>query len=42
MSNLHDCAQRYGSVTRLLHWGMAIVLGWQFVTVLAHVLLEDR
>ena len=41
MSNLHDCAQRYGSVTRLLHWGMAIVLGWQFVTVLAHVLLED-
>jgi len=41
MSNLHDCAQRYGSVTRLLHWGMAIVLGWQFVTVLAHALMED-
>ena len=41
MSNLHDSAQRYGAVTRWLHWGMAVVLGWQFVTVLAHVLLED-
>ncbi|WP_277374299.1 cytochrome b [Pseudomonas sp. AA-38] len=41
MSNLHDCAQRYGTVTRLLHWSMAVLLGWQFVTVLAHVLLPD-
>ncbi|WP_275545827.1 MULTISPECIES: cytochrome b [unclassified Pseudomonas] len=41
MSNLHDSAQRYGAVTRLLHWGMAVLLGWQFVTVLAHALLED-
>lgn len=41
MSNLHDSAQRYGAVTRLLHWGMAVLLGWQFITVLAHSLLED-
>ncbi|CAM3866782.1 cytochrome b [Ectopseudomonas alcaliphila] len=41
MSNLHDSAQRYGAVTRLLHWGMAVLLVWQFVTVLAHALLED-
>lgn len=41
MSTLHDSAQRYGAVTRLLHWSMAVLLGWQFVTVLAHVLLED-
>lgn len=41
MSNLHDSAQRYGAVTRWLHWGMAVVLGWQFLTVLAHALMED-
>ena len=40
MSSLHDCAQRYGAVTRVLHWGMAALFGWQFVTVLAHALLE--
>ncbi len=41
MANLHDCAQRYGVVTRLLHWGMAVLLGWQFVTVLAHSFWEE-
>lgn len=41
MSQLHDSAQRYGLVTRILHWGMAALLGWQFLTVLAHSLLED-
>lgn len=41
MSNLHDSAQRYGAVTRWLHWGMAVLLGWQFLTVLAHTLIED-
>lgn len=41
MSNLHDSAQRYGAVTRWLHWGMAVLLGWQFSTVLAHALMED-
>lgn len=40
MSSLHDCSQRYGAVTRLLHWSMTVLFGWQFVTVLAHVLLE--
>ena len=37
---LLDNHARYGSLSRLLHWGMAIVLGWQFVTVLARVLAE--
>ncbi|HEY1026566.1 MAG TPA: cytochrome b [Pseudomonas sp.] len=41
MSNLHDSTQRYGTVTRWLHWGMAVLLGWQFVTVLASAFLED-
>ncbi|MBA4242740.1 cytochrome b [Ectopseudomonas hydrolytica] len=41
MSQLHDCAQRYGSVSRALHWSMAVLLAWQFVTVIVHVLLED-
>jgi cytochrome b561 len=41
MSNLHDSADRYGLVTRLLHWSMAILLGWQFVTVIAHTAMED-
>ena len=25
-----DSPQRYGAVSRLLHWGMATILAWQF------------
>lgn len=36
-----DSAVRYGSVTRMLHWGMALLLCWQFVTTLVRVSLPD-
>lgn len=35
MSSLNDSAQRYGVVSRVLHWAMAALLLWQFLTVLA-------
>lgn len=41
MSQLHDSAQRYGLVSRILHWGMAALLGWQFITTLVRLLMED-
>ena len=31
-----DTATRYGTVTRLLHWGMALLFFWQFVTAAVH------
>ncbi|VXC74252.1 Cytochrome b561 [Pseudomonas sp. 8Z] len=40
MSNIHDSKSRYGLVTRLLHWSMALLLAWQFITVIAHTALE--
>ncbi len=36
-----DNPQRYGTVSRLLHWSMAFILAWQFATALSHLLLED-
>ena len=41
MSSLHDSAQHYGLVSRILHWGMAALLGWQFFTTLVHLLLAE-
>lgn len=38
---LRDNPQRYGAVSRLLHWGMAILFAWQFSGVVARVLFED-
>ncbi len=38
---LRDNAERYGLVSRLLHWGMALVLLWQLLSVAARVLLPD-
>lgn len=41
MSQFHDSAERYGLVSRVLHWAMAALLGWQFFTTLVRVLMED-
>jgi len=38
---LLDSKTRYGSVSRLLHWSMALIMAWQFATAGAHWLLED-
>lgn len=35
-----DTPTRYGTVTRALHWGIALGLGWMFCTVLTHALAE--
>lgn len=37
---LCDTPERYGFVSRVLHWGMALVLLWQFTSVVIHVLFE--
>lgn len=28
---MKDSAERYGSIARLLHWGMALLIGWQML-----------
>lgn len=33
-----DSADRYGAISRFLHWTMALILAWQFTTALAHLL----
>lgn len=38
---IQDNAVRYGSITRLLHWAMALLLLWQFASAAARVLAED-
>lgn len=37
-----DSPQRYGSISRILHWGMALVLLWQFVSVVLHFLYDNE
>lgn len=38
--SLSDNTNRYGLVTRILHWGMGTLLIWQFASVFAHVFFE--
>jgi cytochrome b561 len=40
-SHYSDNAQHYGLVSRILHWSMAQLLGWQFFTTLVTVLIEE-
>ena len=39
--SLNDSPTRYGSLTRLLHWSMALLLVWQFLSALSHYAFED-
>jgi cytochrome b561 len=39
-TQLCDSPERYGLVSRVLHWGMALVLFWQFTSVIIHTLFE--
>ena len=39
--SVFDDSQRYGRVTQALHWGMAVLLFWQLLTVAARVLIKD-
>ncbi len=36
-----DTPIRYGWVSRLLHWGMALLFAWQFTSATAHWLFPD-
>ncbi|MCG8392449.1 MAG: cytochrome b/b6 domain-containing protein [Pseudomonadales bacterium] len=36
-----DNTSRYGTITRLLHWSMALLILWQFLSALAHFGFED-
>lgn len=40
-NQLLDNPQRYGTVSRLLHWSMALLLALQLATALSHLLLQD-
>ncbi|WP_165857033.1 cytochrome b [Marinobacter sp. JSM 1782161] len=39
--SIRDNAERYGQVSRWLHWGMALLILWQFLSATAHALLSD-
>lgn len=28
---MYDSKERYGSITRIFHWGMALLIIWQFM-----------
>lgn len=36
-----DNNDTYGTVSRALHWGMAVLIVWQFLSAGSHLLLED-
>ncbi|MEQ5793883.1 hypothetical protein LZ686_04415 [Paracoccus sp. NFXS7] len=39
---LWDNQDRYGAVTRTLHWGIAALMAWQFGGMLSESLLGDE
>ncbi len=39
--SLKDNTSRYGTISRFLHWAMALLLFWQFLSAAAHYFLED-
>lgn len=39
--SLTDNNQRYGTVSRILHWGMALLLLWQFLSAASHFFFDD-
>lgn len=38
---LRDNYERYGRVSRILHWGMALLLLWQFLSAASHFFFDD-
>jgi len=39
--SLKDTKDVYGRVSRALHWGMALLLLWQFLSAISHFFFED-
>ena len=38
---IKDNNQRYGTVSRILHWGLALLITWQFLSAAARFFFED-
>ena len=38
---IQDSPKRYGTVSRIFHWGMALLILWQFFSAIAHYFFED-
>ncbi|WP_376695528.1 cytochrome b [Wenzhouxiangella sp. EGI_FJ10305] len=38
---IRDNHETYGTVSRFLHWGMALLLAWQFLSATSHALFDD-
>lgn len=38
---IKDNNQNYGRVSRILHWGMALLLLWQFLSAASHFFFDD-
>ncbi len=39
--DLKDSKERYGAVSRFFHWGMALLIAWQFTTAITRAVAED-
>lgn len=39
--HIKDNTTRYGLVSRALHWGMALLILWQFLSAASHYFFED-
>jgi len=39
---LKDNQNKYGTVSRVLHWGKAILMLWQFLTAASHFFFDDK
>lgn len=39
--SLKDNTERYGQVSRILHWGIALLLLWQFLSAASHFFFDD-
>ncbi|MHC9511988.1 cytochrome b [Kangiella sp. M94] len=38
---MKDSREHYGKVSRILHWGMALLLLWQFLSAASHFFFDD-
>uniref|UniRef100_UPI0033424D77 cytochrome b n=1 Tax=Castellaniella defragrans TaxID=75697 RepID=UPI0033424D77 len=38
---LRDSRERYGAFSRFLHWGMALLIAYEFVTAITHALAKE-
>ncbi|RDX35408.1 cytochrome b [Kangiella sp. HD9-110m-PIT-SAG06] len=39
--SIKDNSERYGRVSRVLHWGMALLILWQFLSAASHFFFDE-